>query len=84
MDLVLKVRAYDSELVTQMNRILDLYEREWYTWRVDENGRVIFVNPAAVDEFQAAQTSITEIADRQKATQQEIVTNADAAKALRP
>lgn len=78
--MVLKVRACDDELVTQSNKILDLYDREWATWRVEESGKVIFVNPAAVDEFVAAQQSILEIAGRQQKLQKQVLDNAAAAK----
>jgi hypothetical protein len=79
-DLVLKVRKCDAEIVDQTNKMLDLYDREWRTWRVEDSGKVIFVNPAAVDEFQAAQNAIKDIAARQKAFQDQILQNAQAAK----
>jgi len=79
-DIVLRVRKCDEELVAQMNKLLDIYEREWGAWRVDDAGKVIFVNPDAVKEFNGAQKSIVEIAERQKAAQEEIIKKAEARK----
>jgi hypothetical protein len=77
-DLVLKVRKCDADLVTQCNKILDIYDREWGNWHLDDKGLVIFQNPAAVADFNSAQGAIRQIADDQKGFQQQILKNTEA------
>ncbi len=53
--LVLQARQEESDLMAQVDKILDLYDREWGKWRLDGNDVLRFDNPDASHRVQECQ-----------------------------
>ncbi len=57
----------------QSNKILDLYDREWGKWRLNADGKLLFENPAAVDDYRNAVNAFNEDAAKQKVIQGQLL-----------
>ncbi len=69
-----------------MEQTLQLLQREWGNWKVNEQGITVFQNTAALKSFQDLQSQIKEVAERQMELQQKLLqpkpARPDAAKLL--
>ena len=70
-ELVLKIRSFDAQLIEQAGKILDIYDKEWGKWTISSGGGPEFVNAAAADDYNKAYTAIQTLAQQQMALQQQ-------------
>jgi len=71
-DTIISIRGTDNELCALMGQGLQLLQREWGKWKVNEEGVTVFQNTSALKSFQDLQSQIKEVANRQMQLQQNL------------
>ena len=69
--LVLKIRDTESRMIVTALTMLDLLEAQWGHWSMD-NGRLVFEDQAAIEQFNTALHSIQAVAKEQAGYQKEL------------
>jgi hypothetical protein len=67
------IRETDATLARLMQKTLDLLDKQWGRWHVEESGEVLFDDADALAEFSAVQTELQQTADRQRVAQNELL-----------
>lgn len=72
------MRAQDDTITAELLKACDLLDKNWGRWHVDgSTGALTFDNDSAVEEFNAIQTRVSEVAEEQKRSQAELHKLAD-------